>query len=73
MAARKHVSVPKQDVPELNAQDCHNIVQLLNRVQTNGIKEAQVLLHVAGKLAAIKNALDPNQEIGNGENATPTD
>ena len=56
-------------VPELTAQDCHNLIQLLNRVQTNGIQEAQVLLFCVNKLDAIKKALDPNQEIGNGEDA----
>jgi hypothetical protein len=74
MTARKAKAAPaptRPEVPELTAQDCHNIVQLLNRVQTNGIQEAQVLLHVAGKLSSMKMILDPNQEIGNGEDATP--
>ena len=59
--------------PQLSAQDCHNIVQLLNRVQTNGIQEAQVLLSVAQKLAQMRQHLDPNFGAENGEDVSSTD
>ena len=55
MAARKPKAqkvVPSSQanvvpVPELTAQECHNIIQLLNRVETKGINEAVVLGHTA--------------------------
>ena len=72
MAAKKPQPKPVL-VPEFTAQDYHNIVQLLNRVQTNGIQEAQVLLYVAGKCAKAKDAMDPNSEVGNGEDVSSTD
>lgn len=59
MAARK----PKAEAavfeaaPALTSQDAHNILQLLNRVQTTGIQEAQVLGILAHKLTLIRGPL----------------
>jgi len=53
----------------LNANDCNNAVQLLNRVQTTGIQEAQVLLQLVSKLNEMGAEL--TQEDKDGEDSNP--
>ncbi len=72
MAARKPKAPAKPVVPEITAQDAHNLIQLLDRVQTQGIQEAMVLGILANKLQAIK-ASDPNVGGPGGEDVPSTD
>lgn len=66
--ARKPKSVAKV---ELSGQDAHNIIQLLNRVQVQGIQEAQFLSYIATKLNQIKADFSP--EAPNGEDTPSAD
>ena len=52
----------------LTQQDAHNILMLLNRVQTKGIQEAQVLGYLANKLNTLRGAFTP--EGNNGEDVS---
>ena len=44
----------KVQVPALTAEDAHNAIILLNRVQTRGMQEAALLVTLGQKLSAIK-------------------
>ncbi|MAG24812.1 hypothetical protein CMI47_04460 [Candidatus Pacearchaeota archaeon] len=70
--AKKAASKPQVPEAELTAQDAHNILMLLNRAETKGIQEAQVLLHVCGKLDAIRGNFEV-QEEDNGEDVSSID
>jgi hypothetical protein len=63
--ARKSAPAPK---PEgLTDREAFNLLQLLNRVQTKGIQEAQFLGYIAHKLDAIRADFTP--EASDGQNA----
>jgi hypothetical protein len=54
---------------EVTAVDCENLVKMLNRVQTTGIQEAQLLLGYAQKFTQAAQSLAPQASEGaEGEN-----
>ncbi len=69
MAARKTAADKKaaevaakaaaKAVNNLTPQDAHNLLNLINRVQVQGIQEAQYVSYIAQKLASIKGDFTP--------------
>ncbi len=67
--AAARAAVDAADKLEINPSDAHNILVLLQRVQTTGVDEATLLAILASKLKAIKGAYTGEPS---GENANPT-
>jgi len=58
--------------PQLTKEEAHNALTFLERVSTQGVKEAVVLASLANKLAQIK-AHVPQEEPQSAEDSTATD